>query len=154
MSSLTDRRTAGQKKVGDVVVYGLFNAFGIVCFVWAISLVMPDIESKFYPTLENFVVTDYHFDSNDVIVTGTVVKARNCVYIPPWRSQSLKTGQMLHIVHEPVDSVNWDKGKITTKFRVVNGRNEPFRLFAEHQCHPIWRVFSDLGEHHFEKAIK
>ena len=121
------------------------NIFGMIAFVYAFVLAGPEVEGRMYPVLKNMVVVGKVHVNNDVVLTVQVTKARNCKYIALWRARTT-TGRMLQIVHDPVDGPNWDKGRISSQFRVVGAGKETFTLTAEHQCHLGWNVFSQLGQ--------
>jgi hypothetical protein len=122
------------------------NVIGIVAALWAMLLVAPEVENKFFPVLTDFEIEQYWFDGKNVTLVATIRKVRNCEYVAPWRAKAVNSGRMLQIVHEDVDSPNWSKGEIQTQFTILNTGIESFELWSEHKCHVGWSVFSFLGE--------
>lgn len=124
----------------------LLNLVGVMLIGWVFLLVGPEVESAYFPVLKNFRVIEQKQDGNDVVITASVNKVRQCVYIAPWRARST-TGRMLQVIHDQTDGPNWpaEKGIVTT-FTVLATGGEEFTLTAEHSCHEIgWHVFSELG---------
>ena len=122
------------------------NLVGVMLIGWVFVLVGPEVESVFFPVLKNFKVIEQQQNGNNVVITASVNKVRQCVYISPWRARS-QTGRMLQVIHDQTDAPNWpaEKGIVTT-FTVLATGGEAFTLTAEHSCHEIgWHVFSELG---------
>ena len=134
---------------GEWAIYSFFNALGVTALLWACTLILPELESNYYPVLDRFTISEYQLVGRDVEITASVRKTRNCQYLAPWRARSTRSGRVLEVVHQSMDTPNWSTGVITTTFKITNAGSEPIDLFAEHQCHPGWTVFSRLGQFTF-----
>lgn len=108
-----------------------------------------ELETWAFPVSRDWMVTEWHNDGNDVIVVGTFRKTRSCSYIPPPRVLSVAAGEPMLVRSEsrtPVFSMpaSQDLRKFGP-WRVIDGANQKLLFHQEHECHPLWNVFTNLG---------
>lgn len=126
---------------------GLIMSLGILCAVGVFFFIGPTVESKVLPVLTDFEVTSERRHGSAITIMGTVRKSRPCQYIHPWRAITLHTGRPLRVEISDVDIPNWAANNMIQFSPIViyGAGNEPIMLWAEHQCHPLWHIFSPLG---------
>ena len=106
------------------------------------------LERTVAPVMVNWTVLGKARSDGDLLVWGTVVKARNCRFIPPILARD-DTGQS-YIVESmnPVRSMPWAATDTPHRFgpwRVAGGAGKVLTFEQIHRCHPMWDQVSELG---------
>lgn len=102
-------------------------------------------EHSFFPVLIEFEAHVIDKGVDAVIVAGSVRKARNCEYMPPWTARTL-SGRSLRVEQSSQDAPNWALGNVQFAPILVYGAgNESFEMFAQHQCNFLWPMITYLG---------
>tara|TARA_R110000772_G_scaffold121795_1_gene228050 strand:- start:2783 stop:3184 length:402 start_codon:yes stop_codon:yes gene_type:complete len=124
---------------------GLNTALGLVCIFSLVFALGPEIDSRFFPVLTEFDARVIDRGVDAVIVTGTVIKKRNCEYIPYWTARTF-SGRSLRVEIPDTDLPNWATGNIEFAPLIVYGvGQDQFEMFAQHRCHPFWTITTHLG---------
>lgn len=109
---------------------------------------MPLIEAKVFPVMTDWTITEARIEGNDLIVSGTVVKRRDCTYIPPPRALASDGAQLLVRSYSPTARISWPAGAGPQQFgpwRVINGANRDVQFFFQHSCHAAYDIVTPLG---------
>lgn len=110
--------------------------------------VMQFVENRYYPVLVDWKPQTVRVSDTEVVVSGTQRKVRDCRYIPPIRAET-ETGIHLQVMsRSPTTGQNWISTDLPRAFGpwvIPGGSGLRVHLYAEHQCHPLWPVFSPLG---------
>lgn len=109
---------------------------------------MPLVEAKLFPVMSDWTVTEAYVEGNDLIVKGTVIKRRDCTYIPPPRALAPDGAPLLVRSYSPTAQISWPAGAGPQQFgpwRVVNGAERDVQFFFQHSCHAAYDIVTPLG---------
>lgn len=101
-----------------------------------------------FPVHSQWRVASTEVDGDDVIISGTMLKNRDCRYIPPPRARTLD-GQNLKVTSSsPTAEITWMSDAKPQNFgpwRIHGGARETVIVYQHHQCHFAWDTFTELG---------
>ena len=122
----------------------------LICLImlWAAISYGSTLESRFDPALRDWTPVSVEVDGVDIVVTGMVVKARGCAYVPPPRARDLGGKHYTVVSTSPTAGTSWAPLGTPQWFgpwRVIGGRGVELELYQEHRCHDLWPTFSILG---------
>jgi hypothetical protein len=106
------------------------------------------IDSYLNPVKKDWVVETQAFDGNDLIISGTLVKARSCTYLPPPRARDNFGNTFLVQSLSAGPGISWVASKHPQKWgpwRVVNGKNKVIEFYMVDKCHFLWDNVTILG---------
>ncbi len=101
------------------------------------------IENHFFPVVEKFTVTEVTRYGSNVVVSGTINKARPCVLLQDVQAFT-KNGEALEVefldrsagyISRPVIRV---ASQPFGPWVIKGGANEVFSLYSLHRCHALW----------------
>lgn len=103
---------------------------------------------RWFPVNRAWTVTHLWIDGRDIMVEGTMVKARACRYLPPVRARD-DEGRHYRVESSSVTAKSsWsvsDKPQAFGPWRVVDAEGRRLTFYQEHQCTPLWVTFTELG---------
>ena len=122
-------------------------AFAGLSMVW-VPWLAHTIEPVLLPVNTDWHVTDARRDGNNLILTGTMRKRRDCVFLPPVIARD-DSGQNYRLIHaSPNRGSNWASSAEPQKFGpwIVEGAAGKRLTFTSvSECHSLWPTFSELG---------
>lgn len=124
---------------------GVAFAIGVV----VVAVVVQFLETHFLPVKTDNAITYQAVIDDDLWVTGTSIKLRNCQFVPPVRART-ESGQNLYIVsHNKTATVSWMPGEGPQNFgpwQIVNAKGHTVTIFQEFECHPFWNQFVEIAK--------
>ena len=126
----------------------LLSGVAFAIGVLAVAVVVQFLETHFLPVKTDTVIRKAVI-GDDLWLTGTSVKRRNCQFIPPVRART-ESGQNLYIVsHNKTATVSWMTGDGPQNFgpwQIVNAKGHTVTIFQEFECHPFWNQFVEIAK--------
>ena len=119
-----------------------------VLIVAVAMIVGPAFENKYMPVMRDWSPGEVQNSGNDIVIMGTVRKARDCTYIPGLRVRDHKGQHLVITSRSPTADKSWmssDVHQVFGPWVVVNGAGKRLTFYQEHVCHPLWHTFSELG---------
>jgi len=142
---------------GALIIGAVLVPVGMVSFP-----IMSSVGTALYDTLRP-VVTDWtvfnsEIDGADVLISGTLVKKRDCLFIPPTLARDIETGRNYAVVStSPTAGKTWassDLPQAWGPWRVINGAGKTLMFINIYQCGNSQPVASELGLHVAESWTK
>lgn len=102
-----------------------------------------------FPVTTNWRPDGIQRDGNDLVVIGTMIKRRDCVYVPPPRARTESGVNLVIQSLAPASSVTYmadDKPQRFGPWRIVGGAKQRLTLYQHHSCHALWDTLTELGE--------
>lgn len=104
---------------------------------------------RLFPVTTNWEPASVVTDGDDVIVSGTMIKARcSCRYVPPPRARDSVGQNYLIVSTSPTASSSWacsGQPQAFGPWRVKGGAGKVLTFYQEHQCSNLWTSFTELG---------
>lgn len=108
-------------------------------------------EQAFMPIKTDFKIVSAMVDGEDLLISGTAVKHRDCEYLPPTKATDLLTNKLLLIdTMSDTATVSWppdDKARPFGPWRVLKGAGRPLEFHQEFRCHFGWTSNVYLGRY-------
>lgn len=144
MDTLRYHNRGIQKSLWASMAAGMFGLILLTIFMSG-----PEVERWVAPVNTNWTATEVRAAGRDLIIAGTVVKQRNCEYIPPPIARA-ENGQNLYVESiSPTATVSWPASDVPQKFGpwiVRDGAGRALKFYQRHDCHALWTTFTYLGE--------
>lgn len=135
----------------DLIRIAVGAAIGGAALVFGTVAVVPlavQMESRLWPPMRNWTPTEWHVDGRDVVITGHMVKPRDCTYRPPSRARD-ERGQNYFVESlSATRALSWDASDRPQRFgpwRVPNSAGHRLAFYQEYRCHPLWNLTVELG---------
>lgn len=109
----------------------------------------PEMESTYLPVSKDWTPAVVERDGADLLVAGTLVKERACMYVPPPRARDHDGRNPAVVSASPTALQSWAPDENAQQFgpwRIIGGAGKRVLFFQEHRCHPLWTTFTVLGE--------
>lgn len=136
-----------RRVLGDLLVMVAAFFIGLAL----LTVAMPGIGSAFdsmNPVIHSWRPTSVLQDGDDIVVSGTMVKARDCPFIAPPMAR-LETGQNVPIAStSPTAGMTWDNSEKPQRFgpwRIPGGARHHVTIYLRHQCHALWSTVTEVG---------
>ncbi len=119
-------------------------AAAIVAAPWAAH----SLETSLLPVATHWKVESATRDGNDLLLTGTMVKRRACVYTPPLivRDSAGMNYRMEHL--SAVRGSSWASSPQPQQWgpwRIYDGAGKRLTFISLYECHSLWPTFTELG---------
>jgi hypothetical protein len=105
-------------------------------------------EARVMPVAVEWTVTEARRDGEDLYLSGTMVKRRPCLYVPPIIVRD-QIGQNYLMEHQSAIRGNsWAASSGAQKFgpwKVHKGAGKLLTFSAVYDCHSLWPTFNTLG---------
>lgn len=124
------------------VMFGLMLAPVVVPYLGGVY-------DKLFPVNKDWTVTRQWVEGADLLVEGTMVKARcTCKYVPPPRARDRDGFNFRVDSTSPTAATSWACDAKPQRFgpwRVVGAAGAEVTFYQEHQCTSLWTSFTELG---------
>ena len=128
----------------------LFGGCGFLIGATLGFAVLQQIEPVMLPVTTDWEPLSVTVEGDDLVVSGVMVKRRNCDYIQPPRARSA-TGnkQFVVISRAPTSGLSWAADADPQPFGpwVIKGAvGHRIEMYIAYRCHPLWVTNTILGE--------
>ena len=122
------------------VVAILFVIVGFAGFVPAIQM-LRQIETEYFPVNTDMTVTSVKVVGDDLYISGTITKRRDCTYVPPPRARDEKGSNLAVESRSPAVGSSWKSSDAPQTFGpwvIQGGANaKTLTFYQEQSCHII-----------------
>lgn len=125
------------------IMSGFAFMIGLIVALWLVKTI-----DGLIPVNDSWTPTSVTIVGEDVWISGTLIKHRNCQYIAPNRAKSDGGVNFKVESHSPTAGVAWiasDEPQRFGPWQVHGAANTKFTLYQEFECHAAWNVFNILG---------
>ena len=107
------------------------------------------IDSYLNPVKTDWQVLDHRFEGEDIMMSGTLIKLRDCSYLPPPRARDRFGNTYLVQSYSPTANLSWSAQTVPQKWgpwRVIGAKNRVVEFYTVDRCHFLWDNVTILGE--------
>lgn len=122
----------------------------LIIFV-CVFLLMPyaqRFENYINPVKTDWKVTQKQVEGLDLIISGTMIKRRDCEYNPPPGARDILGNYLLVASSHPASNQSRPASPTPMSWgpwRVIGGANKEIQLYQIDRCHPFWYSVTVLG---------
>ncbi len=101
-----------------------------------------------WPVLHSWRADSVQRDGADLIVSGAVIKSRQCEYVPPPRARFENGLNVVVVSLSTTARLSWDSDDLPQRFgpwRVPGGAGHEVTFYQHHRCHALWDTITELG---------
>lgn len=119
-------------------------AFAMIGVPWFAHTMEPIL----LPVATHWTVIKAERDGDDLLLTGTMIKRRPCIYTPPVivRDTAGQNYRMEHL--SSVRGHSWAASPEPQRFgpwKVYGGAGKKLTFTSLYECHSLWPTFTELG---------
>jgi hypothetical protein len=131
--------------------YPIAAAFGAgiaACLMVAVPLIAHTLEPVLLPVATHWTVETATREGSDLLLSGTMVKRRPCLYTPPVIVRD-STGQNYRMEHlSAIRGTSWATSMQPQRFgpwKIYGGAGKVLTFTSLYECHLLWPTFTELG---------
>lgn len=105
-------------------------------------------EQEWFPVTRDLKISSLKIVDDDVILTGTVRKVRNCEYLAPVRARTLDGVPLQVVSGRKTATQTWSPSDTPQEFgpwTIFDGAGKEIEIYHVHRCNPLWLTYSQLG---------
>ena len=119
------------------------------------SQVGHEVYDRFDPVIKYWTVNTSHLEGKDLVITGTMVKNRNAVFLPPTIARDVATGRNYAVVStSPTSGKTWAPSRFPQQFgpwRVADAEGKTLTFFNVYTTADGHVSVVELGTHTAEE---
>jgi hypothetical protein len=129
-------------------VAALIGACAASAAIIAVPWFAHTMEPVLLPVATHWTVESASRDGNDLILAGTMVKRRPCIYTPPIIVRDT-AGLNYRMEHQSsIRGTSWAASTQPQRFgpwRIYDGAGKRLTFTSLFECHSLWPTFTELG---------